>query len=67
MLFFILTSWMILMSQPSYSAEQPVETKVELTKKASQEDKGYPFSVMGTVIVAIIGLISGAIGSLISP
>jgi hypothetical protein len=67
MLFFIFTSWITLVSQHAYSADQPVETKVELTKKASPEDKGYPFSFMGTVIVAVVGLISGAIGSLISP
>ena len=67
MLFIIITSLIIFNSQSAYSSEVPVKSKVEVAKKAETDNKGYPFSFMGTVIVALIGLVGGAIGSLIAP
>jgi hypothetical protein len=60
-------SFFICSSQQAVSAEQPIETGITVTKGTSQEDKGWPFSIVGTAIVAFIGLVSGAIGSLIAP
>uniref|UniRef100_UPI003F830138 hypothetical protein n=1 Tax=Thalassotalea sp. PLHSN55 TaxID=3435888 RepID=UPI003F830138 len=66
-LFFILINVFVFYPQQAFSAEQTVEAQIQLAKDTSPEDKEWPFSVIGTVVVALIGLISGAIGSLFAP
>jgi hypothetical protein len=66
-LFFILANIFIFSQQPAFSAEDIAEPQIKVTKNTSEEEKVWPFSVVGTVIVALIGLVSGAIGSIIAP
>jgi hypothetical protein len=66
-LFFILANIFIFSQQPAFSAEDIAESQIKLTKNTLEEDQVWPFSVVGTVIVALIGLVSGAIGSIIAP
>ena len=66
-LFFILANIFVFSQQPAFSAENIAEAQVKITKNTPEENPVWPFSVIGTVIVAFIGLVSGAIGSIIAP